>query len=76
MPSPADLMKLMSFKNRFESSHPKFVAFVKALSKNGVEEGAVIEVCVKRPDGTELAANLKVTADDVAMVNELKNFRS
>ena len=37
--NPAILMKLMSAKNTFTKNHPKFVAFLSTVFKNGVEEG-------------------------------------
>lgn len=75
MPNPADIMKVLSIKNRFEKNHPKFVAFIKDIAKTGIEEGSVIEVKLIRPDGTETTANMKVQASDVEIVNELKSLR-
>ena len=75
MPNPADIMKLMGMKNRFESSHPKFVSFIKNVASRGISEGDIIEVTIARADGEKTTANLRVTADDVALVNEIKNLR-
>lgn len=75
MPNPADLMKLMGMKNKFQASHPKFVAFLGDVARKGVNEGDIIEVSLIKGDGTKTTANMKVTADDVAMVNDLKNMR-
>ena len=75
MPNPADIMKLMGFKNRFQSSHPKFVAFLGAVAGQGVNEGDIIEVTITKADGTKTTANMRVTADDVNMVNEIKTMR-
>lgn len=76
MPNPAELMKLMGMKNKFESAHPKFVSFIKDVASRGVEEGSIIEISVTRPDGSKTTANMKVQASDVEMVNEIKNFKS
>jgi len=75
MPNPADIMKLMGMKNRFESSHPKFVSFIKDLASKGVSEGDIFEVTIARTDGTKTTANLRVTPDDVELINEIKNLR-
>lgn len=75
MPNPADIMKLMGFKNKFESNHPRFVSFIKDVARTGVGEGDILEVSITKPDGTKTTANIKVTADDVVMVNELKTMR-
>lgn len=75
MPNPADIMKLMGLKNRFESSHPKFVSFIKDVASRGVTEGDILEVTISRADGTKTTANLRVTKDDVDLINELKTLR-
>lgn len=75
MPNPADLMKLMGMKNKFTNAHPKFVAFLGEVTRQGVSEGDVIEVSLIKSDGTKTTANLKVNKDDVEMVNDIKNMR-
>ncbi len=75
MPNPADIMKLMGMKNKFESSPPKFVSFIKDVAARGISEGDILEVTITRADGEKTTANLRVTADDVEMVNEIKNLR-
>ena len=75
MPNPADIMKLMGMKNKFESSHPKFVSFIKDVAARGITEGDILEVTITRATGEKTTANLRVTADDVEMVNEIKNLR-
>ena len=76
MPNPADIMKLMGMKNKFESSHPKFVSFIKNVAARGVSEGDILEVTIARADGEKTTANIRVTADDVAIINDIKNLRS
>ena len=75
MPNPADIMKLLGFKNRFESSHPKFVSFIKNVASRGISEGDILEVTVTRADGEKTTANIRITPDDVALLSELKNLR-
>lgn len=75
MPNPADIMKLMGMKNKFESSHPKFVSFIKDVAARGISEGDILEVTITRADGEKTTANLRVTADDVEMVEDIKNLR-
>ena len=38
MPNPADIMKFMGFKNKFQAAHPKFVAFISDVARQGVAE--------------------------------------
>lgn len=75
MPNPADIMKLMGLKKRFENNHPKFLAFISNVARKGIEEGSIIEVTLITPEGTKTTANMKVTADDVAMINDLKGMK-
>ena len=75
MPNPADIMKLMGMKNKFESSHPKFVSFIKDVAARGISEGDILEVTISRANGEKTTANLRVTADDVEMVEDIKNLR-
>lgn len=72
--NPASLMKVMSMKNQFENSHPKFCAFIGTLFHRGVEEGAVIEITITHVDGSTTTGNMRVTAEDLALVNELKTL--
>lgn len=75
MPNPADIMKLVSMKNMFTSSHPKFVNFISDVARQGISEGDIIEISIIKADGTKTTANLKVNSDDVSMVNDIKNMR-
>ena len=75
MPNPADIMKLMGMKNRFEASHPKFVSFIKNVASRGVSEGDILEVTITRADGEKTTSNIRITAADVELISELKNLR-
>lgn len=73
--NPAALMKIMGLKNKFESEHPRFAAFIGDLFKMGVTEGTVIEITLTRPDGSTATTNMKVKPSDIELVNELKNLK-
>lgn len=73
--NPATIMKVMAAKNKFQNAHPKFVAFFNALVRRGVDEGAVIEIKVTNPDGTEMVGNMRVTQEDLELLQELKNLQ-
>lgn len=75
MPNPADIMKLMGMKNKFEATHPRFVAFLKDVFTGGIPEGSIIEISLTRPDGTKTTSNIKVQPSDVEMFNDLKNLK-
>ena len=57
---PLNPMKLLQIKNawdRFTAGHPKFPLFLKAIQKQGITEGTILELKVTAPDGRELCSN-------------------
>lgn len=72
--NPADMMKLMNVKNRFEANHPKFFAFFKTVFSKPMVEGTIIEISVKRPGEEAITTNIKVLQSDIELVQELQNI--
>lgn len=73
-----NLTHLMQFQNmwkEFTSRHPKFPLFLNAVSQNGIVEGTIIEVQIKRPDGKEFSTNLKVAKEDMDLFQIIKNMK-
>lgn len=73
--NPMALLGLKNDFDKFKGNHPKFLQFVKALTKAGIQEGTVMECKVITTNGQELQANIKVTADDLELLEKLKNLR-
>ncbi len=65
---------LLGIMNRLESAHPKAAAFVRNELMTGLPEGTVIEMTVTKPGQTPKTTNIKVTQDDLAALNEMKNM--
>jgi hypothetical protein len=74
MMNPTSMMKIMQAKNVFESNHPKFVAFLKAVFASKIEEGTIIEIKVQKPGEEPMLTNIKVKQSDLDLVHELKNI--
>ena len=55
--NPLQLMQFKKYWDEFTSRHPKFPLFLNAVSQNGIVEGTIIEVQIKRPDGKEFTTN-------------------
>lgn len=72
--NPAALFQLMNLWNRFQNSHPKFPKFLKAVTQNGIKEGSIVEICVTTAEGESFDSNLKITADDMEMIEQIKNM--
>lgn len=72
--NPLKLLQLKSAWDRFKGNHPKFPKFLTALYQKGMKEGTVIEFHVTTPEGEEMAANVKLKADDIALFRELQDL--
>ena len=72
--NPAMMMKIMGAKNKFNQNHPKFMAFLNAAFTGGIEEGTVIEITVTKPGQGPLTSNLRVTRDDLELMESLKEM--
>ena len=73
--NPMTLLGLKKDFDKFKGNHPKFLQFVKVLTKAGMQEGTIMECKVITTDGQELQANIKITADDLELLEKLKNLR-
>lgn len=70
-----NLMQFQQMWSDFTSRHPKFPMFLNAVSQYGIEEGTIIEIQIKRPDGKEFATNLKVAKEDMELFQSMKNMK-
>lgn len=68
--NPMGFMKIKGLVDRFKYNHPKVPMFFEAASKSiGVD--SIIEINVTTAEGKNLCTNMKVTADDMELVNQL-----
>lgn len=72
--NPAMMMKIMGAKNKFNQNHPKFMTFLSAMFSNGIEEGTVIEITVTKPGQGAVTSNLRVSKDDLELLETLKEI--
>ena len=73
--NPMDILKFKGMWDEFTRRHPKFPLFLNALSQNGITEGTILEIQVKKPNGTELSSNLKITKEDMELFQKLREMR-
>ena len=66
------LQKIKSGLEQFQANHPKFPLFLKAVSKDALVEGTVIEIKITTPEGKEYCTNVKLKQDDVALFDSFK----
>lgn len=72
--NPMQLMGLRSDFEKFKNNHPKFIQFVQAIAQSGVKEGTIFECKVISPEGQEIQANIKITQEDLALFQKLKEM--
>ena len=70
-----DILKFKGLWDDFTRRHPKFPLFLNALAQNGITEGTILEINVKRPDGKEISSNLKITKEDMELFQKLRDMR-
>ena len=73
--NPMDMMHFAGALNTFRNEHPKFAQFAKKMVSDGISEGSVIEVTIKKPDGTAVTGNMKVKASDIELFESLKRMK-
>lgn len=75
MVNPGSLMKLMNAKKQFTNTHPKFEAYLKAVTTGGIPEGTIIEVKVTKPGQAPMTSNIKVQQSDLELFESLKDLK-
>jgi len=74
MMNPAAMMKIVSAKNQFEKTHPKFGAYIKAMFSRPIEEGTILEVSITRPGEEPVTSNIRVQQSDLELLSSLKEL--
>lgn len=72
--NPAAILQMMNLWNKFKQNHPKFPKFMAAVYQNGIKEGSIIEINVTTADGQSLNSNMKISADDMELIEQLKKL--
>ena len=72
--NPMALMKIKGLMDKFQSNHPKVPMFFKAAAQS-INEGTIIEINVTTAEGKTLCTNMKVTKEDLELVEQLKDMR-
>lgn len=74
MQNPAAILQLMNLWSRFQNNHPKFPKFLSAVARNGIKEGSIIEIKVTTAEGESFDSNLKINAEDMEMIEQIKTM--
>ena len=65
---------MLGVLGRLEGAHPKAAAFVKNELMTGLPAGTIIEMTVTKPGLEPKTTNIKLTQEDLDMLNELKGM--
>lgn len=68
------IFQLKSLWDRFIQNHPKLPLFGQAVMAQAVREGTVIEISVTTAEGQNLVTNLKISPEDMALLEEALNL--
>lgn len=71
--NPMAMLKIKGLIDKFKENHPKVPLFFNAAAMS-IDEGSIIEINVTTSQGKNLCTNMRVTADDLEMVRQLKDI--
>ena len=72
--NPTKLFKLKSSWDNFTRNHPKFPLFIKAVAGgNVIQPDTIIEINITPAEGKNYTTNLKITPEDLNLINDLKD---
>lgn len=72
--NPMKLLQLKAGWDQFKDRHPKFPAFIASVTQGAIKEDSVIDVTVTTADGDTVSTNLKVTKEDMELLEQLKEL--
>lgn len=73
--NPAKIFQLKASWDRFAASHPKFSLFLRAVSDGNVmQEGTIAEITITTADGRKYETNLKLTANDLQLFDDVRQI--
>mgnify|MGYP003303927702 CR=1 FL=1 len=72
--NPLTLLSMKSAIDKFQGNHPKFMQFLSVMMQTGLAVDTVLECKVTTPEGKEIQANIKITEDDLELLEKLKEL--
>ena len=73
--NPTKIFQLKASWDRFAAAHPKFPLFLRAVSdNNAIQEGTIAEITITTADGRKYATNVKLTANDMQLFDDVRQM--
>ena len=73
MINPMAFLKIKPLFEQFRERHPKFVAFL-GVAPQELCEDSVMEIKIKRADGCTTKTSLRISAEDLELVDQLRQL--
>lgn len=73
MINPMAFLKIKPLLGQFRDRHPRFVEFLGAAPQQ-LGEDSLLEITIKSADGYTTKTNIRITAEDLELVEQLKSL--
>ena len=70
-----DMMTLRGAISGFMTRHPKVAPFAEGVRRGGFVVGQEVAIAIRYPDGQEYKAGIRVTQEDLDMLQTLKSMQ-
>lgn len=70
------IQKARPLIDKFRMEHPKFPLFLNAVYQNALQKDSIIEISVTSPEGKVFTTNIKLTDNDMELLQCLKELKS
>ena len=67
---PFKMMHIKPALEQFAERHPRFVQFL-GFASGALQEGSLLEISIKDPEGKRAVTNLRVSAEDAELMRQL-----
>ena len=74
--NPKQLVQLAERWKIFKDQHPRVIDFVRAVGRDGLQPGMIMELRVTDTEGKTSVTNIRVTPEDVETIGILKGLRN
>lgn len=72
--NPVNALKYYTLLNKIKANHPKLPQFIKAAGTIA-DVGTIAEITVTTSDGKKITANIKLNADDINVISEIRQLK-
>jgi len=71
--NPFEMLQMKGRIENFGRQHPRVAAFF-AENHQELREGAIVEIRITSPEGRSIVTNMRLTAEDEATINGMKEM--